>query len=132
MPIVSDKYRGTMEYALVKSELIRAARYRGVATYQQLALMLGWPLSGNLLGSRIGHLLGEISEDECNSGRPMLSAVAVSSKHKPSDGFFELAKSLRRLSGRTPQAEADFWQSELQECYRTWQPVLPKAPGTNA
>lgn len=125
MSIVSDKYRGTKEYALVMTELVQAARYRGHVTYQRLALILGWPLSGNLLGSRIGRLLGEISEDECRMGRPMLSAVAVNSTFKPSEGFFELARKLRRFPNRETSVESEFWKTELAACYETWQTVLP-------
>lgn len=132
MSVVRDKYRGTKEYSLVQSELIVAAQYRGVVTYQFLARKLGWPLTGNLMGSRIGHLLGEISEDEVFHGRPMLSALAVSSKFKPSDGFFDLACSLKKLKGNSKEAEELFWQSERERCYEVWKPVLRAAPGTNA
>ena len=77
MSVVSDKYRGSKEYLLVYCELIRPARYRGTTTYQAIAEIMGLPLRGSYMGSEIGKVLGEISEDELNQERPMLSAIAV-------------------------------------------------------
>jgi hypothetical protein len=34
MSVVKSKYRGSKEYALVYTELITAAKYRGTFTYQ--------------------------------------------------------------------------------------------------
>ena len=53
MPVVSDKYRGSKEYHLIYCELMNAARYRGVITYQAIAQIMGLPLTGNLMGK--GH-----------------------------------------------------------------------------
>jgi hypothetical protein len=75
--IVSSKYRGTTDYVRVTTELVRAAEYRGLTTYQDVAVIMGLPLQGIHMGQEIGHLLGEISEDESLAGRPMLSAVVV-------------------------------------------------------
>ena len=77
MPAVPDKYRGSKEYLLVYCELIKAARYKGTTTYQAIAEIMGLPLRGSHMGREVGKILGEISEDELNQGRPMLSAIAV-------------------------------------------------------
>lgn len=61
MSIVTDKYRGTGEYFLVFNELVKAAKYRGIVTYQELASLIGLPVVGAYMGSEIGHILGEIS-----------------------------------------------------------------------
>lgn len=74
MPIVPDKHRGKKEYHLVFCELIRAAQYRGLTTYQAIAQIMGLPLAGHYMASETGRVLGEISEDELQRGRPMLSA----------------------------------------------------------
>jgi hypothetical protein len=108
MPKVSDRYRGTTEYVLVLAELVRAAQYRGLTTYQDLAVVLGLPTRGEHLVSDIGHLLGEISEDEVARGRPMLSAVVVGSTSRPGSGFFHLARALGRFNG--PADQADNWR----------------------
>jgi hypothetical protein len=129
MPKVSDRYRGTSEYVLVLAELVRAAQYRGLTTYQDLAVVLGLPTRGDHLVSDIGHLLGEISEDEVARGRPMLSAVVVGSTGRPGSGFFHLARALGRFDGSAGN-EAKFWERELSELYKTWRrPLLRVVPG---
>jgi len=115
---MSISYRGKPEYALVMAELIRAAQYRGVTTYQDVARIMGLPRAGNLMGRKIGCILGEISDDEAKSGRPMLSAVAVGVNGAPGKGFYSFAKQLGKLSEAENQ-EA-FWETERNAVYRTW------------
>src|SRR5687768_13669738 len=99
MSRVADRYRGRTEYFHVFVELVRAAQYRGMTTYQDIAVILGLPLTGSHMGSEIGHILGEISEDEVHRGRPMLSSAAVGVNGKPGPGFYGLARDLGRLKG---------------------------------
>lgn len=124
MAQVKDKYRGTTKYFHVKAELVRAAQYRGLTTYQDIAVIMGLPLRGSHMGNEIGHVLGEISEDEVNASRPMLSAVAVGVNGKPGEGFFELAMSLGRLAGDADKNA--FWRSECTNAYDAWRRPLPK------
>jgi hypothetical protein len=125
MATVPNRYRGTTEYVRVLAELVRAAEYRGVTTYQDIAVIMGLPLVGAYMGSEIGHILGEIVEDEVKAGRPMLSAVAVSVSGKAGSGFFGLAKELGRFSGN-PAEEESFWRAELEAVYKTWKRALHK------
>ena len=87
MSVVNDKYRGTTKYFHVMAELVQAAQYRGLTTYQDVALMIGLPVSGSYMGKEIGHILGEIAEDEVTADRPMLSAVAVGVNGKSGPAF---------------------------------------------
>ncbi len=121
MPVVSDKYRGSKEYLLVYCELIRAARYQGVTTYQAIAELMGLPLKGSYMGKEIGKILGEISEDELNQGRPMLSAIAVGVSGSPGPGFFSLAREFAKLQDSSKEAELGFWEDEKAAVYATWQ-----------
>lgn len=125
MPRVKDKYRGTTKYFHVMAELVRAAQYRGLTTYQDIALIMGLPLRGSHMGREVGHILGEISEDEVVAGRPMLSAVAVGVDGKAGSGFFILAKDLSRFS--SGQNEATFWELERQTVYLSWKRPLPES-----
>ena len=118
MPIVRDKYRRTVMYFLVHADLVRAAQYRGLTTYQDLAVIMGLPPSGSHMGSETGQILGEIVEDEVRDGRPMLSAVAVGVSGKPGPGFFGLARDLGRL--QPGDDESAFWQAERERVYATW------------
>src|SRR5215216_3351161 len=108
MTNVADKYRGSKEYFLVYSELINAARYRGTVTYQEIAAIMGLPLQGNYMSKETGQILGEISEDEFNRERPMLSAIAVTANGQPGSGFFGLAKTLGELEDETEEGKLRF------------------------
>jgi hypothetical protein len=123
MPIVQDKYRGSMSYIRVLAELVQAAQFRGVTTYQDVALIMGLPMHGSHMGSQTGHILGEISEDEANAGRPMLSAVAIAIDGKPGPGFYGLARKLGRLTEAAD--EITFWKTEREAVYQTWRRPLP-------
>ena len=115
-----SKYRGTKLYHLVFSELITAARYRGTVTYQEIAKIMGLPLSGNYMGREIGEIIGEISEDEVKQGRPMLSAIVVGVNGKPGAGFFIWAKELYGVSDDDEFDEETFWKEECSKVYETW------------
>ena len=123
MSATPDKYRGTITYARVLGELVRAAEYRGVTTYQDIAIIMKLPQRGAYMGAQIGHILGEISEDEFQANRPMLSAVAVNVQGKPGPGFFTLARELGRPC-REGEEQA-FWAAERDATYATWRRPLP-------
>jgi hypothetical protein len=125
--VVKDKYRGTVTYHLAFAELVQAARFQGLATYQQIAAVAGLPSSGNYMQREVGQLLGEISEDEHRSGRPMLSALAVDTKGSPGPGFYGLASDLgAQHSGEDKGA---FWSRERRALYKTWKPHRAKKAG---
>jgi hypothetical protein len=124
MAIIASKYRGTKEYLLVYSELIAAARYSGLLTYQDIARIMGLPLSGNHMGREVGIILGEISDDEVSNGRPMLSALVVGTSGQPGLGLFSLAKQFDKLPDDTEEAKQRFVQQERQAVYDTWKKPL--------
>jgi hypothetical protein len=124
---MSKHYRGTREYALIFAELITAARYRGTVTYQELAQLVGLPLQGNFMSAELGAYLGAISEDEIKQGRPMLSAIAVTTTDKPGGGFYPFAKELGRLTSDDPAAQQAFWEAEKKAVYATWRQSFAKA-----
>ena len=124
--MATGKYRDTQEYFRVFAELIRVAECRGLTTYQNVAVIMGLPLQGQHMGIETGRVLGDISEDEVNSGRPMLSAIAVSVNGTPGNGFYDLAKKLNRM--KSGDNERTFWERERDAVYKTWQRPLPKDP----
>ena len=124
MTTVQDKYRGTTEYVHVLGELVRAAQYRGLTTYQDVAVIMALPMQGNLMGRELGQMLGEIAEDEVQAGRPMLSAVVVGVNGKPGHGFFSLAEDLGKLGQDDDQQS--FWERERDAAYIAWRRPLPK------
>jgi len=125
-PVVSNKYRGTSDYNEVLQRLIQAAREHQLIHYEdEVAVIMGLQGKGNYMAKETGHLLGEISEDEHNQRRPMLSAVVVHKTGKekgiPGSGFFDLAASLGKLNANaTDQEKRQFWENELNQVYTEW------------
>lgn len=115
-----SKYRGTSAYHLVYAELIRAAQYRGLTTYQEIARIGSLPERGQAMASATGQMLGEIVTQELDEGRPMLSAVCVGVSGKPSDGFFNFALQLGRMQADTKAEREAFWAKERQAVYEAW------------
>jgi hypothetical protein len=118
---MATEYRGSTTYLVVYAELIQAARYRGLTTYQKIAQLMGLPLSGSHMSRQVGQILGEISEDERNYGRPMLSAVAVGASGRPGSGFPVLARHFGLLAPNGD--ERAFWEQERQRVYEAWAPI---------
>lgn len=114
------KYRGTVVYHLVYSELIQAARFRGLTTYQAIAQIMGLPLQGSHMGREIGQMLVEIVENELREGRPMLSAVAVGVSGTPGPGFTGLARTLGKLTSEDKAEDMAFWEKEREAVYKAW------------
>jgi hypothetical protein len=127
MAVVKDKYRGSTAYFHVFAELVRAAQYRGVTTYQDIAVIMGLPITGSYMGAETGQILGEIVEDEVRASRPMLSAVAVSVGGKPGPGFYSVAHRLGLIE--TSDENVDFWIRQRDAAYTAWRRPLPKPPG---
>ena len=119
-----SKYHGTTKYFHVMAELVRAAQYRGMTTYQDVAVIMGLPVTGSYMGKETGHILGEISQEEVAAGRPMLSAIAVDVNGKVGAGFFALARELGKLN--EGENETTFWENECDAVYRAWRRPLPE------
>ena len=118
--MVANRYRGSREYLLVCAELVNAARYRGTLTYKTIASIMGLPPSGSHMGAETGWILGEISEDEVNLKRPMLSALVTKVNGSPGEGFFSLATELGKLQDDSEEGKRKFWQKEKEAVYETW------------
>jgi hypothetical protein len=123
MTATKGKYRGTTTYIHVLAELVRAAQYRGITTYQDIAIIMGLPVKGSYMGVETGHVLGDISEDEVIANRPMLSAVAVGVSGQPGPGFYSLAKTLGLMKPGDDQLK--FWRAQLESVYKEWRRPLP-------
>lgn len=114
----------SQEYHVVFSELIATAQRRGAVTYQEIAKLIGLPLSGNYMGSRIAGIAGEISTDEHHAGRPMLTSILVNTTGKPGAGFFRLARTLGRLESSDRVDELRYWEAEKKATHDAWKVIL--------
>jgi len=69
----------------------------------------------------MGRIIGAISEDEYNQGKPMLSAVVVDAAGFVGQGFFRLAEQFGTLGPRaTNQEKEEFLAKELERAYATY------------
>ena len=121
---MNNKYLATPVYFHVMAELVRAAQYRGITTYQDVAVIMGLPVTGSHMGKETGQILGEISEEEASANRPMLSAIAVDVNGKVGPGFFKLAQDLGKL--KAGEDKTRFWEKEREAVYKAWRRPLPR------
>lgn len=112
------KWSDSKEYFIAYSIIINAAQHQGYATYQEIAQAVGLPTAGSYMGSVVGELLGTISQNEVNMGRPMLSAIVVGVNGEPGGGFIPCAKELGLF--QDGEDEGAFWQKECQKIYEEW------------
>ena len=122
--MMDEKYKGQIVFQKIYWELIQAAQYRGYVTYQEIAQMMSLPLTGSYMGREVGQILYEISQEEHNRGRPMLSALVVGISGSPGDGFFVLARNLGYHFEDSSIGKRKFWEEEKQNVYQTFQREL--------
>ena len=70
------------------------------------------------MGKLIGEVIGLISKNELEQGRPMLSAIVVGVSGKPSEGFFNWARELGVLE--EGQDKETLWRNECEKVYEAW------------
>ena len=98
--------------------LIEAAKEGRFIYYSDIAPQLGLDMDREADRAKIGRILGKLSEEEVEQGRPMLSAIVV---HKgdetPGDGFYKLARDLGRF--QTGHRHI-FWAEEVKRLFEYW------------
>ena len=104
--------------------LVDVARRKGRIAYSELANQIH-AIDIEAHDPRMFHLLGEISVEEDEAGRGMLTAIVVhkSGDMQPGPGFFELAESL----GKDTSDILACWVSEFNRVHDYW---ANKANGT--
>lgn len=114
----------TKEYFITYSKMINVAKHRGFVTYQEIAQANGWSTFGSYMGKVVGEVVGLVSQNELEQGRPMMSAIVVGVSGKPGKGFFDWAKELGALS--EGEDEETFWHDECEKVYEEWKTTYPK------
>ena len=105
----------------VKSEireiLIKTAKRKGMITYTELVNQVK-TIRLEAHDLRLFKLLGEISTNEVENGRSMISVVVVHKQgdQQPGDGFFELAESL----GRDTSDILKCWTDEFKKVFKDY------------
>ena len=104
----------------IKAELINLAKQKKTVGYQELCNKCKLPLEvKNDSDLKIlSDSLTRISKSEHEEKRPLLSALVFdSNKGMPGNGFFTMAKELKKFKG----SELDFFIDELKAVYSEWQ-----------
>lgn len=97
--------------------MIAVARSKKVIAYSDLVRKIkSCILEPN--GTPLAHMLGEISSEEDEEGRGLLTVVVVhkTGDSKPGSGFFQLARS----RGRHILDNEQFWIEELLSVHNIW------------
>lgn len=97
--------------------LIERAKVRGMIAYSDLAKQVT-KINLKAHDPRFFHFLGEISVEEEEAGRGLLTVIVVhkSGDMQPGPGFFELAGSL----GRDTSDPLQCWIAELHRVHAYW------------
>ena len=66
----------------------------------------------------VGGVIGLLSKNELEQGRPILSSIVVGVSGKPGEGFFNWARELGVLS--EGEDEETFWREECEKVYEAW------------
>ncbi len=105
----------------VYERLKEAARKNELVFYGEIAHIASINLNLDAGRGALGRLLGEISHHEHESGRPLLSVVAVNKDTQfPSQGFFDLAREVGKYVGHSPTGTLTFYATELQAAFDYW------------
>ena len=110
-----QQWRSAVEEA--KHVLSERAKAKITISYSELASKIN-SIHLEAHDTRLNHLLGEVSRDEHEAGRGMLTVLVVykDGDQTPGPGFFELAE---ELGYDTADREA-FWMTELNRVYAAW------------
>ena len=104
--------------AEAKKVLSACAKQRRMIVYSDLVTKIH-SITIDYHDPRLFHFLGEISAEESEAGRGMLTALVVH-KHgdmQPGPGFFELAQEL----GHNTKDITKFWIEEVKRVFAAWQ-----------
>jgi len=113
----------TEEHIRLREILIKVAKRKGIITYTDLIKQAKVRLDMSIPYDRgqLGHLLGEISWNEAQEGRPMLSSVALhAGDYKQGQGFFDLAEEIYSISLDNEDKRIKFGMDEMNKTHTFW------------
>jgi hypothetical protein len=101
----------------VRLILVERAKRRQMIPYSELVGLVG-SVQFTPHDQRLFALLGQVSVEESEQGRPLLSVLVVhkTGDMKPGPGFFEMAKAL----GRDTKDADKAWIVETQKVFQYW------------
>lgn len=104
---------------MIRDKLIEAAKKQKVVYYAEVGELLNFSMDNPHHRKELGRILGEISTDEHQEGRPPLSAIVVHKEnHLPGEGFFKLARELGKQ--KPDEDDVAFYAKELKSVFDWW------------
>ena len=111
------------------------ARDGRLASYSDVAPLIGLSMDHEADREAISEILGEILEHEVRAGRPLLTALVVHSgdDNNPGEGFFRTASDLGRFQyARDPLTRLEFWVGAVNKVHNYWSSASSAGcPGQN-
>lgn len=108
----------------IRTKLIELARQRTTWSYTQLndQLELGLAFSNPGDLEYIGELLGEITTNEFERGRPLLSCLIThqNGQREQGDGFYKLCEQLFQQDWLTLKSDKEWENGLIADCYTFW------------
>lgn len=109
----------------VRSYLIEKARKKQTCFYQELsdACKLGLFMSDSPHDrAEIGRILGEVSENEHENDRPLISSLVISKgENYQGDGFYKLAEALGYGNWKKLKSDISFEIGQMNKCFEFWE-----------
>lgn len=101
----------------IRRVLVQRAKLRAMIPYSELVALVP-SVDFTPHDRRLFAILGQVSIEEHQQGRPLLSVLVVhkTGDMQPGEGFFELAESL----GRDTKDVLKAWIAEVQKVYQHW------------
>jgi hypothetical protein len=117
-----SKLEQSKEFLRVYAMLIRAAQQRGFVTEDDVADLMGLSTEERAATRATARMLEAIAQREARSGRPILSAVVVTSAtHTPVRSFQRSASERGLLPVKVSKEQRDrVWRAELQRLFEEW------------
>lgn len=108
----------------VYDKLVETAKRNNIISYQTLSneCSLGLDMADISHRNKLADIIGTISHEENENGRPLLSVVVIrSDSNQPGNGFFNLATELELYGGsRDDLNRLEFSTMELRRCHDYW------------
>ena len=107
----------------IRKKLIQIARLEdSPISYPSLVyqMSLGLNLESNHEKNMLGDILNEISMDEYEQGRPLLSALVKIKPKGQGDNFFKMCEKLGIGQWKELKRDPDFVENCRQECREFW------------
>ncbi|MHB2026268.1 MAG: hypothetical protein ACYCPQ_06475 [Elusimicrobiota bacterium] len=106
----------------IRNDLIVVAQARRMISYGELGRRYGFFIEPNQFENQeLYRVLGEISTDEHQNNRPLLSVVAVrADTNVPGTGFFTLAQNLGFVVRLNDEDKLHFTAEEMKRAHDFW------------